>query len=208
MNDRDDRGRAVEAAGSFARGIRYRFGALVLASAVAVALVFGCTFYFALLANESAVARQIPELGQVAAQMKNLLLLNTIVFAGIIVASFYALSVLIAARAFRPLGDLYEDLRAIAVGSPASRREARPAGAFAELESAFRAAAERLAEKERAESAELAAIADNLSEISAATGAAAKIRDLIARRSGPASAPKESLPPERGEHDPLFIQPV
>jgi HAMP domain-containing protein len=209
MSDRYPHQRAGGAADSFARGVRTRIGALILASAVAVAIVFGCTFYFALLANESAVARQIPELGQVAAQMKNLLIMNTIVFVGIIIASFYALSFVVASRIFRPLGELHDALRAIAAGAPTAAAEHRPAGAFATLEEAFHAAADRMAANERAETAELSAIADELSGAPATAEAAAKLRSYIQRKTAPRTdADRHGAAPAPPDKDPLFIQPL
>ncbi len=204
-----DQERAGRAADSLARGVRKRIGMLILASSVAVAVVFGCSFYFALLANESAVARQIPELGQVAAQMRNLLIVNTLVFVGIIVASFYALSIVVSSRLFRPLGEIHDALRSIAEGSPAPSAGPRGTGAFAALEEAFDAAARRMTANESTDTAELSAIADELSGSAATAGAAAKIRSYVARKTSP--GPGELRRPDgqaSPEKDPLFIQPV
>ena len=204
-----DHERAGKAADSLARGVRKRIGMLIIASSAAVAVVFGCSFYFALLANESAVARQIPELGQVAAQMRSLLVVNTLVFVGIIIASFYVLSIIVSSRIFRPLGELHDALRSIAEGSPAPAAGPRAPGAFAALEEAFHAAAGRMVSNEQTDTAELSAIAEELSGSAATAAAAAAIRSYVARKTAPRSGNIRPADAQvSSEKDPLFIQPV
>ncbi|MCK7469445.1 MAG: hypothetical protein MZU95_00595 [Desulfomicrobium escambiense] len=60
MTAMDERRAASGSADSLARGVRNRIRVLILAGMLIVALVFGISFYFALLSNQSAVAQQVP----------------------------------------------------------------------------------------------------------------------------------------------------
>ena len=74
---------------------------LILAGMLTVALIFGISFYFALLSNQSALARQFPELEEVAVKLRSILMLNTAVFAAIIIASFVLLASIVTSRHVR-----------------------------------------------------------------------------------------------------------
>ncbi len=209
MSDEYPQNRNAISTDSFVRGIRSRLAFLILASSIAVALVFGLTFYFALLSNESAVARQIPELGQVASKMGSMLIMNTLVFVGVIIASFYVLARIVTVRLFRPLGEFRGVLLTMAAGKHPRAGDFGDAGAFGDLSDALRSAASRVADRDRDESAALTKLADELARSSSTAAAAAAIRDLLKRRTaqdqgaGSARSARDSA-----EKDPLFIQPV
>lgn len=194
-------------AAALARNVRRRVAALVLASTLAVALVFGLSFYFALVSNESAIARQVPELAGVAAQMRNLLLVNTLVFAGIIIASFYVLSRIVAGRFFRPLGAMQHALAGMAQGKLPHAIDLQERGAFAPVVDALRDAATRLRESDERDAADLRAIAAELDRVPAAAAAAKRLREM-AERTAAAPRPREAEERKRAGKDPLFIQPV
>lgn len=195
------------AAAALAGNVRQRVAGLVLASALAVALVFGLSFYFALVSNESAIARQVPELAGVAARMRNLLFANTLVFAGIIIASFYALARIVASRLFRPLGAAQHALAGMAQGKLPHAVDLQERGAFAPLVDALRDAASRLRERDERDAADLRALAAELDRVPAAADAAKRLRE-IAERKAPAQPARAAERREAEEKDPLFIQPV
>ncbi|MCX5752304.1 MAG: hypothetical protein NTW97_01525, partial [Candidatus Krumholzibacteria bacterium] len=110
MTGTNDRRSDADTAASLARGVRIRVGYLMLAGMLTVALIFGISFYFALLSNQSAVARQFPELEDVAAKLKSILLMNTFAITAIIILSFFLLTSIATARIFQPLALLHRDL--------------------------------------------------------------------------------------------------
>jgi signal transduction histidine kinase len=134
-------------AGAVKRRIRFIF----LVGMVSVALVFGLSFYFAIVSNSTAVARQIPELDAVVSRMKSLLIINTFIFALIIAASFYVLSILLTSRMFRPLGNVREGLGAVSRGTIPVGIETASDSPFSEIEATLKAAIDRLREKESSE---------------------------------------------------------
>jgi len=199
-----------DAAASLARGVKGRIGFLILAGMTAVALIFGFTFYFALVANESALARQVPELEAVAAKLKNLLVMNTVVFVAIIIASFFALSWIITARMFQSLALLHRDLAAIAAGRLPRSVEGRERGPFCALNDALRTMISALRERERKEIEELACCADALSVSAQSPEAVRKLRVLVATKTAFIGCAEDTEKTERREQqeDPLFIQPL
>ncbi len=90
--------------------IKKKIRILVFSSALAVALAFGLSFYFALVYNTSAVASQFPELQPIVNKLKNMLIMNTLTFSAIIIGSFCYLSVLITNRIFHPLEAMHKDI--------------------------------------------------------------------------------------------------
>ena len=106
----------VDLTDSMTGSLRWRIKLLVLASTIVVALAFGISFYYALVSNEAAIAKQIPELEVVVKKLKSLLIVNTVGFAAVIIASFFALSAIVTSRMFRPLGFIQKDLMTIADG--------------------------------------------------------------------------------------------
>jgi hypothetical protein len=209
MTGLNDRRRGTDAGDSFARGIRIRVGYLVLAGMITVTLIFGISFYFALLSNQSAVARQFPELEDVAAKLKNILLINTFAITAIIILSFFLLASIVTARTFQPLGFLHRDLLSMAGGKLPRRGENREYGAFSALETAWSAALASIREKELREIKELADCAAALSRNRSSDEIAAKLHELSERKR--TFVGTDELHPEQiakeTKKDPLFIQP-
>lgn len=116
-----------------AERIKFQVRALVLLSSLSLAIVFAASFYFALLSNSTAIAKQVPELADVSNRMKGLLTTNIIVFAIVITVSFYLLSRIITSRMFKELDDFNEVLRSLASNRLAERDAIKPRGSFEEL---------------------------------------------------------------------------
>ncbi len=189
--------------------IRRRVMILIVGSTLAVALAFGLTFYFALVASQSAVANQIPELGAVVAKMKGLLVMNTLVFVGIIIASLFALANIVTSRMFHPIAVLHRGLVDIADGALPRAVESSGGGEFAGIEDAMRTAVTVIRERERAELEALAKEQESLARSLQSESARKALEEIIASKSaflgvkGRASArPKDDL-----AEDPLFIEP-
>ena len=198
------------AADSLAGGVKTRIRLLVLAGMVVVALVFGCTFYFALISNQSALAAQVPELEAVAAKLKSLLVMNTVVFIAIIIASFFALSSIITARMFQPLALLHRNLLSLAGGKLPRSFEASERGAFSPLDDAFQAAVSAIYDRERKEIEELTACAETLGRSAATQEAARMLKELAARKGGRlgAAETRGTAKGKEAEEDQIFIQPL
>jgi len=113
--------------------IKFRVRTLVLLSSVSLAIVFSASFYFALLSNSTAIAKQIPELADVSDKMKGLLTLNVMIFAVVVIASFYLLSRIVTSRIFREIDEFDEVLLNIASNKLPERDAIEPGGAFEEL---------------------------------------------------------------------------
>jgi len=200
----------ADAADSLARGVRSRIVYLILAGMLTVAFIFGISFYFALLSNQSAVARQFPELEEVAAKLKSILMMNTIAMTGIIIFSFFLLASIVTTRIFQPLALLHRDLLALAGGKLPRRGEKRERGAFSALETAWSAALACIHEKEIREIKELADCAASLSRSGSSDKIAEKLHALSERKKafvGAADLHPESIEKET-KKDPLFIQPI
>jgi len=197
-----------DAADSIARGVKGRIIFLILAGMIAVALVFGFTFYFALVANQSALARQVPELEIVAGRLKSLLIMNTLVFVVIIIASFFILSCIITARMFHSLALLHRDLAAIAGGKLPRGVEGREGGPFSALDDALRTMISTVREREHKEIEELTRCADALSGKVPRPETAQRLRELIAGKVAFIGSPKSAGEAGEKKEDPLFIQPL
>ena len=200
----------ADAADSLARGVRSRIVYLILAGMLTVAFIFGISFYFALLSNQSAVARQFPELEEVAAKLKSILMMNTIAITAIIIFSFFLLASIVTTRIFQPLGLLYLELLALAGGKLPRRGDNREHGAFSALETAWNAALACIHEKEIREIKELADCAASLSRSGSPDKIAEKLHALSERKKafvGAADLHPESIEKET-KKDPLFIQPI
>jgi methyl-accepting chemotaxis protein len=206
MNDRGTRSKSAEA---MARGVKNRMRFLMFAGMLAVALVFGLSFHFALLSNQSALGRQFPELEEIAAKLRGMLVLNTAIFAAIIAVSFGLLAGIVTSRLFQPLADLQRDLLAIADGKLPRRPDSNARGAFTALDAAWHAALGRMHEKESAEIKDLADCAAALSRGDAPAEAGRKLQDLLGRKRAFIGAAAHDEPDEKkAAKDPLFIQPV
>jgi methyl-accepting chemotaxis protein len=205
----DQRG-VTDGSEAISREIRNRVRVLVLASMLTVALAFGLTFYFALIASESAVARQVPELEGVAAQLKSLLIMNTLVFVAIIIASFFVLSSLITARMFHPLALLHKDLLAMADGALARSQKMDDRGPFAALDEDLSAAVSSLREREKKEIEELSRIAEAVSGVGGPPYVVQKLEEMAARKRASIgeTAPQSNTLKHEKTEDPLFIQPL
>ena len=118
-------------------GIRMRTGLLVLLSSGAVALAFGVSFYFALVSSQTAVATQFPELAPIVTKLKSLLVVNTIGFVGIIIASFWVLSRLLASKMFVSLGVVMSGLRKAAENRYPESAQSSETGPFGEFEATW-----------------------------------------------------------------------
>ena len=210
MTGMNDHRTSADAGDSLARGVRSRIGFLILAGMLTVALIFGISFYFALLSNQSAVARQFPELEEVAAKLKSILVVNTIAITAIIIVSFLFLASIVTSRIFQPLALLHRDLLAMADGKLPRRGERRERGAFSALETAWSAALACIHERELGEIKELADCAASLSRSGSSDEIARKLYEISERKKafvGASELHSESIEKETKE-DPLFIQPI
>ena len=118
-------------------GIRIRSGLMVLLSSGAVALAFGISFYFALVSSQTAVAMQFPELAPVVSKLKSLLVVNTIGFVVIVIASFWVLSRLITSKMFVSLGVVMAGLRRAAENRYPETASSTETGPFGEFEATW-----------------------------------------------------------------------
>ena len=210
MTAMNDHRTGSDTAGSLARGVKSRIRCLILAGMITVALVFGISFYFALLSNQSAVARQFPELEDVAAKLKSILMMNTVAITAIIIVSFLLLASIVTTRIFHPLALLHRDLLALSGGKLPRRAENVDSGAFSALEEAWSAALASIHEREIREIKELAECAASLPRSGSSDRIAGKLQEMAERRKAflgvseqhPASIEKDT------KKDPLFIQPI
>jgi len=143
-----DYGITNDIARNSAERIKLRIKMLVLLSAISLAIVFYFSFYFALVSNTTAIARQIPELADVGEKMKGLLMLNTVAFAIVVIASFYILSSLVTSRTFKELTIIQESLNSISNMKVPERDSVNVSGAFYELNLAAKEAISTLRDKE------------------------------------------------------------
>jgi|WetSurMetagenome_2_1015567.scaffolds.fasta_scaffold113883_2 hypothetical protein len=197
-------------ADSLARGVKGRMRLLLLAGMLTVALIFGVSFYFALLSNQSALARQIPELEEVASKLKSVLLVNTFAITAIIIVSFFLLATIVSARVFQPLALLHRDLLSLADGKLPKRAESREAGAFSSLETAWNDSLAFVREKEIGEIKELADCAAAIARNASKEEISKRLQGLADRKKsfvGIVDTHQELLPKEP-QKDPLFIQPI
>lgn len=128
----------------YSKRIKTRIRILVFLACLTVALVFGLSYYFGLIATESAITSKVPELEGLVGKFKSALLVNTIIFAGVIIASFFALSVLLTERMFKPLGSLHANIDLLAKGQLPGCDSDQEHGPFGSLETSFRSACKRI----------------------------------------------------------------
>ncbi len=156
------------------------------------------------------MARQFPELEEIAAKLKGILLVNTVAITAIIIASFLLLASIVTSRIFQPLALLHRDLFALAGGKLPRNGEKPERGAFSALETAWNAAHASIREKELKEIKELADCAASLVRGGSPSTIAGKLLEISERKKafvGAAEIPPESI--EKGSSkDPLFIQPI
>ena len=191
---------------NLAGAVKNRIRVILVAGMLAVALTFGLSFYFAVVSNTTAVARQVPELEAVVSKLKTLLVVNTFVFALIIIASFFVLSMLLTSRLFRPLGNLQEGLMAISKGTLPQEIETASDSPLSSLQVTLKEAIDRLREKESREIEELSKCIENGSEVECRALISLILQEKnaflgIGGKEESDTGPHEST-------DPLFMQPV
>lgn len=111
MSVSNDMSGAYNYSSDMASGIRIRAGLLLLISCLSVALAFGASFYFALVSNQTAVARQFPELSSTVERFKGMLVMNTFSLVAVIIASFWVLARMVTARLFAPIGTVMTEMK-------------------------------------------------------------------------------------------------
>ncbi len=192
-------------------GIRMRSGLLILLSSSAVALAFGISFYFGLVSSGTAVAMQFPELAPIVTKLKSLLVVNTIGFVGVIIASFWFLSRLVTKKMFVSLGIVMTGLRK-AVGNRYPETSAtRETGPFGEFESAWNTVVQETRAREKHE---IEVLETSLSSLSGpgAEEARVSIEKMIGDKKQRICADSEDRTSETtggtGTDDALFMQPV
>jgi hypothetical protein len=215
VTEHPDRRHEAELPNAMCGAIRRRVMILVACSTLAVALAFGLTFYYALIASQSAIARQIPELDSVVGKMKGLLVVNTLVFVAIIIASFFVLASIVTARMFHPLEVLHRRLLDIA-GGALPRVEPSGSEEFAGIEEALRTAVAVIRDRERAELEALAKEQEALSGDLQSEGARRALGEIIARKSsflgmkerGALRVERKASPAKTDQpEDSIFIEP-
>lgn len=181
--------------------------ALVFLACLAVALVFGLSYYFGLIATESAITSKVPELEGLVGKFKSTLLVNTLIFAGVIVASFFALSMLLTERMFKPLASLHTDIDLLAKGQLPGCGSDQEHGPFGSLETSFRSAIKRIESHTRGLIADL----EKTLEITGMNSeCAAKLHELIDKNKQFLGEIKPAGQPESDTEtdESVFMQPV
>ncbi len=192
-------------------GIRMRSGLLVLLSSSAVALAFGLSFYFALISSGSAVAMQFPELAPIVTKLKSLLVVNTIGFVAVIIASFWFLSRLFTSKMFVSLGIVMTGLRMAVENRYPETSTTRETGPFGEFESTWNAVVQETRSRERHE---IEILENSLASLSSpgAEEARVSIEKMIDDKRQRICAGSEDRTSETtggtGSDDALFMQPV
>ncbi len=192
-------------------GIRIRSGLMVLLSSSAVAFVFGMSFYFALVSSQTAVATQFPELAPIVTKLKSVLVVNTIGFVAVVIASFWFLSRMITSRIFIPLGIVMTGLRKAAENRYPETSEPRESGPFGEFEASWNIVVHETREREKHE---IAALEKSLVALSGsgAGEARASIEKMIGEKKqricADSAGREDKSARSSGTDDALFMQPV
>lgn len=195
----------------FSRGLRRRIIILLLLSTLVVAVMFGLSFYFALVSNETAVAGQVPELEAVVGKLKRILITNTVAFAAVIIASMYALSSLITTRMFRPLESVMQDMLAIGQGKLPDQRVPYREEPFAGFDEMFGQVLSVLKEREKREIEEINQCLSVLSNQAAGEDVRCKLEKILKEKGvflGSSEECGAGEISEKTEEDDLFLQPV
>ena len=191
----------------YSKMFKSRVRILIFTSCLAVAMVFGFSFYFSLVSVESSLTSTIPELAGLAERLKSTLIINTLVFTVIIIGSFVALGQLMTDRLFKTLHRVDEGLGELASGTAPSVPEASGNGPFAALWRSFVSACSHIREREQAE---ISLLEECVTELGRGGDATGRLRELIEakkKRAGSGTAGREK---SRDDHsdDPVFMQPV
>ncbi|HER42979.1 MAG TPA: hypothetical protein ENO08_00785 [Candidatus Eisenbacteria bacterium] len=191
----------------YSKRFKGRIMLLVFASSLAVALVFGLSFYFSLVSAESALATKVPELAELAGRFKSTLTLNTLAFAGIIFGSFIALGSLVSDRLFKPLDSIEKGLRALASGTVPAATEGSGQGPFDTLWRSFESARSRI---ESRELSEIATLEECVAGLDRGIDVAGALLKLLEAKKACAGGKKMQRDKSRdgSSNDPLFMQPV
>jgi hypothetical protein len=207
----DDRTTDYAYSDEMTSGIRMRSGLMVLLSSTAVAFAFGMSFYFALVSSGTAVATQFPELAPVVTKLKSVLVVNTIGFVGVIIASFWFLSRMITSKMFLPLGIVMTGLRKAIENRYPGSPETRESGPFGDFEEKWHIVVSKTREREKQEIATLETILPALSG-PGAVEARSSIEKMIGEKKQLICVDSEVLASGSkdgsGTDDALFMQPV
>ena len=191
----------------YSKLIKTRIRILVFLACLAVALVFGLSYYFGLIATESAITSKVPELQSLVGTFNSTLLVNTIIFVGVIIASFFALSVLLTDRMFKPLDSLHTDIGLLAKGQLPECDSDHEHGPFGSLETSFRNACKLIESHTR----ELIADLEKTREMAATNEEySEKLGEIIEKNKRFLGEIKPAGQPgsDAAADDPVFMQPV
>lgn len=196
-----------------AGGVKNRFRLLLLFSSLSVALLFGLSFYYALVSTESSVASQFPELAAIVGKLKGMLVMNTIVFAAIVIASFYVLSILITTRLFNPLGTVQTGMNVIHENRFPAGYEKYEQGPFSDLQGSFNSMVAKLRGREERELKELSNCLHHVASLSGSEPSVLILEGMIKERKvrlGLASPDPVNTPStgEKTGDGSVFMQPV
>lgn len=191
----------------YSKMFKSRVRVLIFTSSLAVALIFGFSFYFSLLSVESSLASTVPELAGLAERLKSTLMINTLVFAVIIIGSFVALGQLMTNRLFKPLQRVDKGLGALASGTTPSVPEVPGSGPFDALWRSFASACSRIREQEQAE---ISLLGECVSELARGGDATARLLELIEAKKSRAGGEMTEREKSQDDHsdDPVFMQPA
>lgn len=191
----------------YSKKVKARVRILLMASSLAVALVFGLSFYFSLISAESALASKVPELAELAGRFKSTLTINTLAFAVIIIGSFFALGSLISDRMFKPLEAIERGLLSLSSGvippAPAETVE----GSFCTLVESYTSARSQI--EKRAQD-DISTLEKCLKKMGEGVDVADMLQSLIDEKknfSGVREAP-ETEEEKDSPDDSVFMQPV
>jgi methyl-accepting chemotaxis protein len=191
----------------YSKRIKTRIRILVFVSCLTVALVFGLSYYFGLIATETAITSKVPELEGLAGKFKSTLLVNTVIFAGVIIASFFALAYLLTERMFKPLHSLQADIELLARGTVPGRSSDPDHGLFGTLVISFESACERIEKHSRSLIEDL----EKAVELDCTKGeCAAKLNEIIEKSKQfiGDSKPVTGAKSDAEADDSVFMQPV
>jgi len=188
-------------------GIRMRSGLLVLLSSASVALAFGISFYFALVSSETAVTMQFPELAPIVTKLKTTLVLNTVGFVAVIIASFWILSRMITSKMFTSLGTVMVGLRKAAENRYPEGPDRIGSGPFGDLESTWNTVVKETRSREKREIEVMEKSLPSISDASMREAVIGLIQEKK-KRIGEDKVSGTSESGRSGPENPLFMQPV
>lgn len=188
-------------------GIRMRSGLLVLLSSASVALAFGISFYFALVSSETAVTMQFPELAPIVTKLKTTLVLNTVGFVAVIIASFWILSRMITSKMFTSLGTVMVGLRKAAENRYPEGPDRIGSGPFGDLESTWNTVVKETRSREKREIEVMEKSLPSISDASMREAVIGLIQEKK-KRIGEDKVSGSSESVGSGPENPLFMQPV